>query len=108
MRLRPARCTSLGSRAKTTGLVIATRISENPSASILVLETGHANINEDTLGAFLLPLNPPPLTFLDAHSMSGTLEKTLFSPDFEWSSMTVGIVNRTHTRASRGASRYRQ
>lgn len=103
MRLRPARCTSSGSRAKTTGLVIATRISENPSAS-----TGHANINEDTLGAFLLPPNPPPLTFLDAHSMSGTLEKTLFSPDFEWSSMTVGIVNRTHTRASRGASRYRQ
>lgn len=83
MRLRPARCTSLGSRAKTTGLVIATRISENPSASILVLETGHANINEDTLGAFLLPLNPPRSLFSMHTACPGRWRRPFFSPDFE-------------------------
>ncbi|KAI9433324.1 GMC oxidoreductase [Lactarius indigo] len=55
----------------TAGLVVATRLSEDPSVSVLVLEAGRANLNEDSL------------------TMSGTFGKNFFNPDFEWGFMTV-------------------
>ncbi|KAF8263859.1 GMC oxidoreductase [Lactarius quietus] len=53
------------------GLVVATRLSEDPSVSVLVLEAGRANLNEESL------------------TMSGTFGKNFFNPDFEWGFMTV-------------------
>lgn len=55
----------------TAGLVVATRLSEDPTVSVLVLEAGRANLNEESL------------------TMSGTFGKNFFNPDFEWGFMTV-------------------
>ncbi|KAF8485370.1 GMC oxidoreductase [Russula ochroleuca] len=55
----------------TAGLVVATRLSEDPTVSVLVLEAGRANLNDDSI------------------TMPGTFGKNFFQPDYEWGFMTV-------------------
>ncbi|KAI9455778.1 GMC oxidoreductase [Lactarius psammicola] len=63
----------------TAGLVVASRLSEDPSVTVLVLEAGRANLNE------ALSHSPSPIHV----AMSGTFGKNFFNPDYEWGFMTV-------------------
>jgi hypothetical protein len=46
---------------QTTGLVVATRLSEDSSASILVLEAGDHNLNDPEIGMMLCFISSHPL-----------------------------------------------
>ena len=47
--------------SQTTGLVVAARLSEDPSASILVLEAGDHNLNDPEIGSMLCFISSHPL-----------------------------------------------
>jgi hypothetical protein len=47
--------------SQTTGLVVATRLSEDSSASILVLEAGGHNLNDPEIGIMLCFISSLPL-----------------------------------------------
>ena len=54
-------------RTQTTGLAVVTRLSEDPTVSVLVLEAGFANLNEDSLSAFSHSHSLHPLLTLLSH-----------------------------------------
>jgi len=75
---------------QTAGLVVASRLSKDPTTYVLVHEAGRANLNDDSISASSRPsaAHFPPFSRCRS-AMSGTFSKDFFQPDYEWRFMTV-------------------
>lgn len=98
------RCTH--TLSQTTGLVVATRLSEDPSASILVLEAGGHNLNDPEIGMMLCFHFITPTHWHTMYAAIPAYGRNLGKPQYDWKFSTVGAPLSVHSRfdLDKGAS----